>query len=978
MTKPDSATGFRGILREAANFRALARSPYGMMPLTIIVLIQFFQIFDTMAFTLTQPAIAREIKGLDIPKLVQITALVGSIGVLASIAVGYYGDRHKRAPIVGVGTLLSGVSSVLASRANSFTTLAAPRVADDVSHHASSVPTLSLLGDYYPPESRGKAFALLGVMGNLGVLLAPIAAGAVIVWVGWRSTLVIFGVPLIVLGLLSLVLLREPVRGYFERKAMGADEEVASREDEAPSFGESWRTIWAVRTLRRMFMAQMLTSTGSTIFTSYYVFFLSEQYGLNAAETGLAFLPAALAGLAGGFLGGGLVDYFSRQNPSRVLVVFGCFMAITAVPYAVYAFRPPLAVLLVIVVIEGFAGSMIGPAVGVIYIQVVPPSVRTLGSQIGGLTRLPSMTIGVPVSAAIFAAHSYQGVFLFPIPLVIVGGLLAASAGTWFEFDRRNAMTAAMAAEEIRQAAASGNAKLLTCRDLEVGYDGVQVLFGVDLEVGEGEILALLGTNGAGKSTVLRAISGTTQASAGAIFYDGRDITHMPPHEIAGRGAILMPGGRGVFPGLSVQENLSMATWLGGDDLDKSAAIREAYDLFPVLARRKNEPAAALSGGEQQMLSLAQVFVGKPKLLMIDELSLGLSPAVVGELLETIREINRRGTAIILVEQSVNVALTVAHRAVFMEKGEVKFDGPTEELLRRPDILRAVYVRGTGGATATPRQREVIRDDAQPALEVQGIRKSYGGVVALDGSNFALREGEILGIIGPNGAGKTTLYDVISGFQAPDAGRVLYRGVDITGLSAEARARQGLVRRFQDARLFPSLTVTEMLLCALDRRLEVRSIGLSAVMARPARNAERRLRARADHLIDLLGLGAYRDKFVKELSTGLRRIVDIACVIAADPQVLLLDEPSSGIAQAEAEMLGPMLRRVRHETGCSMLIIEHDMPLITAVSDELIALEQGRVIARGTPEQVLSDERVVQAYLGDTEATILRSGSVMP
>ena len=136
------------------------------------------------------------------------------------------------------------------------------------------------------------------------------------------------------------------------------------------------------------------------------------------------------------------------------------------------------------------------------------------------------------------------------------------------------------------------------------------------------------------------------------------------------------------------------------------------------------------------------------------------------------------------------------------------------------------------------------------------------------------------------------------------------------------------------------------------------------------------MRPRADRLIELLELGAYRDKFVKELSTGLRRIVDLACVLAAEPKVLLLDEPSSGIAQAEAEGLGAAAARVRFETGCSILIIEHDMPLISAVSDELIALDQGRVVVRGTPDDVLNDERVIESYLGTSEAAVKRSGSL--
>jgi branched-chain amino acid transport system ATP-binding protein len=190
----------------------------------------------------------------------------------------------------------------------------------------------------------------------------------------------------------------------------------------------------------------------------------------------------------------------------------------------------------------------------------------------------------------------------------------------------------------------------------------------------------------------------------------------------------------------------------------------------------------------------------------------------------------------------------------------------------------------------------------------------------------------------------------------------------------DERSRLQLIRRFQDARLFPALTVYETILVALDRRHQSRSMALAALQLPGARQSERRLRRRADQLVDLLELGAYRDKFVKELSTGLRRICDIACMLGTEPRVLLLDEPSSGIAQAEAESLGPLLRRVRVETGCSILIIEHDMPLISRVADELLALDQGKVVTRGAPEDVLEDKRVVESYLGTSEASIRRSG----
>ena len=319
-----------------------------------------------------------------------------------------------------------------------------------------------------------------------------------------------------------------------------------------------------------------------------------------------------------------------------------------------------------------------------------------------------------------------------------------------------------------------------------------------------------------------------------------------------------------------------------------------------------------------------------------------------------------------------------------MEKGEVKFVGDTAELMRRPDILRAVYVKGSGalgvGATGgIARDEERRRQElgvARPMLEVEGLVKRFGGITAVNDLSFGLRDGEILGIIGPNGSGKTTLFDLISGYQDPDAGIVRFDGVDVTHESPEARARRKLVRRFQDARMFGSLTVYETILVALEQRLEMRSTFLSAFGAPQARRAERRVRLRADKLMELLELGSFNDKFVRELSTGLRRIVDLACVLAAEPRVLLLDEPSSGIAQAEAESLGPLLKRVRFETGCSMLLIEHDMPLISAVSDELIALDRGALVTRGLPDEVLNDERVIESYLGGSEEAVNRSGSL--
>ena len=521
----------------------------------------------------------------------------------------------------------------------------------------------------------------------------------------------------------------------------------------------------------------------------------------------------------------------------------------------------------------------------------------------------------------------------------------------------------------------------LSCRDVHVAYDQVKVLFGVDLDVQEGEVVALLGTNGAGKSTLLKAISGLVDPSAGSIYFDGRDITHADAVTTSKLGIVQVPGGRAVFPTLTVAEHFRCSTWLYANE-DRSAVqarIDEVLTQFPRLEQRWEQMAGNLSGGEQQQLGLGMAFVAKPRLLIIDELSLGLAPTIVEQLLGIVRAIHDQGCTIVLVEQSVNLALTIASRAYFMEKGEVRFSGPTEELLDRGDVLRSVFLEGA--ASKKPRKRTPragVRpgaDGEQPVLEVAGLSRRFGGINAVDDVDFTLQPHQILGLIGPNGAGKTTIFDLISGLLPPNGGRIFLDGADITDWGADRRATMGLGRSFQDARIFPALTVAENIAVALERHIETRD-HLASLLALPAViESERDVAYTVDDLIALMNLQAFRDKFVSELSTGSRRIVDLAMAIAHDPSVLLLDEPSSGIAQRETEALGPLLRHIQSETGCAMLVIEHDMPLITSVSDEIIALDLGTVILQDRPEAVITDARVVSSYLGGDAAVIQRSGS---
>jgi ABC-type branched-subunit amino acid transport system ATPase component/ABC-type branched-subunit amino acid transport system permease subunit len=534
---------------------------------------------------------------------------------------------------------------------------------------------------------------------------------------------------------------------------------------------------------------------------------------------------------------------------------------------------------------------------------------------------------------------------------------------------------------------------LLEVRDLEVAYGRTQVLFGVDFHVERGEMVALLGTNGAGKSTLLSAVCGLITPKGGTVTFDGADVTGVDATDAVRRGIVLMPGGKGVFPTLTVAENLQLAGWLFHREPEHvEATTRRVLEHFPVLHERWEQRAGNLSGGEQQMLTLGMALIARPRLLLIDELSLGLAPIVVERLLAIVREIHAAGTTVVLVEQSVNVAITLADRAVFLEKGEVRFDGPTAELLDRPEILRAVFLEGAAsqGSTATgPAGAGVAVRERRPfephcdrcghdhalALELEAVSVAFGGVKAVNQVDLAVHQGQIVGMIGPNGAGKTTVLDLISGFVAPTQGRVRLQGRDVTAAAPFERALGGLGRSFQDARLFPAMTVRQTIATALERHVAVRDPIAAFVLSPAVKVSEQAVAEEVDRLVELMRLEAYADKFVGELSTGTRRVVDLACTLAHSPSVLLLDEPSSGIAQRETEALVPVLLDIRDKTGAAMVVIEHDMPLICAISDELVALELGTVIARGEPDDVVRDPRVVEGYLGGTDAVIHRSGS---
>ena len=976
------------VLRSLLNYAELRHTPYGLVPIAMFCLLAITTNIQGQALSFAGPNIAQDLH-LDLREIIGIFVVLNFVLLIAQIGFAFLLERRKRARWIGIGNILSALAGMATSRSVDQGTYVGPGIVGAIGNAAQVTPSYSLIADYYPVEARGRVAALFQTFTNAAVLVATVFGGLMVAAIGWRSLNLVLSIPIVLAGLFAFKFLREPRRGYFDRIAAGLSEEDAKVEDPALSFGESFRSVMSARTVRRLVYADIIGNVGALPFALLFQFMLADYYGLDVAHRAFVALPSVIAALVGGYLGGGALDTLAARSPSSVLRVAGMVSLIGAAGTLLVAAALPLPMLVIFNCVSAFAAAAVAPASFALTSQVIPPNTRTLGlSLVNNLPQIPGLLL-ITAFGGIASVSGYSPALFACVPCLVVAALLRITAADFFETDRNDALITLGAREEWQrerdaEAAHARPPIRLLCRKVDVGYDTVQVVFGADFEVREGEIVALLGTNGAGKSTLLRAISGTQEAWGGSIIYDGRDITHMPPAEIAARGVIHMPGGRGVFQGLNVADNLELGSWLHPAN-GHVADLEGIYNLFPVLRERGHEPAGALSGGEQQMLSLAQAMLSRPGLLLIDELSLGLSPAMVAQLLEVIKRIRDQGTAVVIVEQSVNVALTVADRAVFMEKGEVKFDGPAADLLQRPDILRAVYVRGTaamGGGTSVvaesaQRRRDTELATAPVVLATDGLAKRFGGVTAVDGISLRLRRGEVVGIVGPNGSGKTTLFDLISGEQRPDAGQVILFDQDVTELTPEARARRKLLRRFQDARLFPSLTVFEALLVALDQQLEVRNTFLAAISLPQSRRAERRLRAKADRLLEMLALQPYRDKFVSELSTGVRRIVDLAFVLATEAQVILLDEPSSGIAQSEAENLGPLIRRIRFETGCSILIIEHDMPLIQAVSDRMYALDRGRVIAEGRPDAVLEQEDVIESFLGSSEAAIRRSGSAV-
>ncbi len=692
-----------GVNSEPVTFReAFARG--GRLMFVVLGLLLAFDELEGAAIQVLGPEI-RATFHISSGAIVFIGTASSAFFVLGAVPMGWLADRVKRVPIVGIASLFFSFFVLLSGFAVNAFMLFWTRFATGIAKSNSIPVHQSLIADNYPIGIRARMSAVMN-MGAHGIgLCSPVLAAAIATWAGgpegWRWAWYLLGIPVAIVALLAFAM-KEPPRGQFEKDDVLG--EVIEDENPAPiSMESAFARIKKIATIRTVLIAFCALGFGLFSQGELASLYLNDNLHIHDVLTrGLVLSLSGIAALPVLPFVGRYFDRVYRVNPAKALAMVGALILpsalFTPLQYSVHSSTAFWILGIPQAVLTTSAFAMTGPVLQ----AVVPYRLRGMGTAmatmyiffIGGF-------LGGILSGFFTNAIGIRGtVIAIGVPTSIIGGLLLMNGARFIRNDLSLVVEELLEEqEEHRKRTLLGEATpALQVANIDFSYGTVQVLFDVNFEIAHGECVALLGTNGAGKSTILRVISGLEVPQRGVVRLDGRNITYVAPEQRVKLGIVSLPGGNGVFPSLSVEQNLAVSAWLDeGSNAEVDARIAEVLELFPELAERKKQSASSLSGGQQQMLALARVLIHHPDVLIIDELSLGLAPIVVQRMLELVDELRAHGQTMIIVEQSLNVALAISDRAIFLEKGEVKFEGSTSELLERDDLARAVFFGEEGG-----------------------------------------------------------------------------------------------------------------------------------------------------------------------------------------------------------------------------------------------------------------------------------------
>jgi ABC-type branched-subunit amino acid transport system ATPase component/sugar phosphate permease len=673
----------------------------GITTLAIVFALTFVDEFENVAISILGPDIQRSLHLSD-TGLTLMKAAPGFLIVLAAIPFGLVADRRSRTRLLAITSVLQSGAMLLSGLVVTAWQFGVGRALIGVGKGNYPVAT-AILTDAYPVGGRTRVLGAKNLAQPMAGLLGPLLAGGIAQFYGWRTTFVVLAIPGAALGLAAF-LLKEPARGANEKAAL-VDEngkQLPTIESDPIPFGAGFARLQQIKTFAALMASLGALGLALSGIPVVFNLVLERQYHLDAFGRGVMTTIISLGSILGLVLGARKGDELFRRDPSRVLHLVGGGMAAFAVLFPLSVYMPNAVLLGVLQFLAGAAVAGPLAMTNALVTSVVPYRMRAFAFSVVGLQLVfVGGILGGVTTGSLSDKYGPRAAISIIVPIsFVLAGAFIAKAATSVKRDMALVVEELQEeqAEAVRIASGVGADEVLQIRNLDFSYGPVQVLFDVDLVVRRGEVLALLGTNGAGKSTVLRAISGLALPERGVIRFQGRTITFTDATERVRRGIVQVPGGKAVFPSLTVRENLLAGAhtfiW-DAERLERKSA--EVLELFPRLLERLDQPAGTLSGGEQQMLALAKALLLDPEILLIDELSLGLAPVMVQEILKTIDVLKERGITMVVVEQSLNVALSISDRAIFMEKGRVRFEGSAAELMQRDDLARAVFLGGEGG-----------------------------------------------------------------------------------------------------------------------------------------------------------------------------------------------------------------------------------------------------------------------------------------